>query len=362
MVVTALMTLAFAGPAAADGRIYALAGSGVPGFAGDGGSARNAELDAPWDLATLADGSVLVADSQNSRIRRVLPDGTIVTAAGSGPAAPGSAGDGGEAVLARLGSPMGVAATADGGFLIADTENHRIRRVSPDGVITTVAGSGPAGIEHGAFAGDGGPANRARLNLPADVAVAPDGAILIADSGNGRVRRVGGDGVIRTVAGSGRFGFSGDGGRATRSRLGPISAIAPLPGGGFLLADPANNRIRRVNRHGIITTVAGSGPAGRGAFAGDGGKATHARLDHPNGVVAFGGGFLVADSDNHRIRRVTASGRIFTLAGNGRPGLARDGQRPDAARLAFPQSLALRPSGELLVVDGSDRVLEIRPR
>jgi hypothetical protein len=234
-----------------------------------------------------------------ARARRVSPDGTITTFAGG--ALNGFSGDGGPATSARLNLPMGVAAQPDGGVLIADSNNHRIRRVSPDGTITTVAGNGTEG-----FSGDGGPATAAELDLPVAVAVTRDGGFLIADYLNNRIRRVSPDGTITTVAGTGGWGFSGDGGPATWAQLNSVADAVETPDGGLLTSDTGNNRVRRVSPDGTITTVAGIGGF-PGSFSGDGGLATLAGLNAPGGVaVTASGGFLIADTNNNRVRFVDA--------------------------------------------------------
>jgi hypothetical protein len=215
------------------------------GFSGDGGAATAAALDLPVDVAATRDGGFLIADYGNNRIRRVSPGGTITTVAGTG--AEGFSGDGGPATAARMGFPNGVSATADGGFLISDYEFNRVRRVSPNGTITTVAGSG--GLGQGGFAGDGGPATGARFDGISDAVEAPDGGLLIADTGNERIRRVAPDGTITTVAGSLGYpgGFSGDGGLATLAQLRGPSGVAVNTGGDILIADTSNNRVRLVD-------------------------------------------------------------------------------------------------------------------
>jgi NHL repeat len=183
------------------GTITTIAGNGTPGFSGDGGPATAAQLSYPFGLAVTADGGVLIADYGNSRVRYVTPAGTITTVAGNG--SQGFSGDGGPATDAELKGPTGVAATPDGSVLIADQYNQRVRRVSPDGTITTVAGNGIEG-----FSGDGGPATAAQLSYPYGVAVTADGGVLIADYANYRVRYVTPAGTITTVAGNGTQGFS----------------------------------------------------------------------------------------------------------------------------------------------------------
>jgi hypothetical protein len=279
------------------GTIRTVAGTGTAGATGDGGPATAARLNNPHSVAILPDGGFLIADDSNHRIRKVSSSGTITTVAGIGVGAFG--GDGGPATAARLKGPRSVSSYPDGSYLIADSDNNRIRRVSTSGIITTVAGTGTS-----SFGGDGGPAKNAAMNSPYGVATLPDGGYLIADADNARVRRVLPDGRIITVAGVGVRGFSGDGGPATAARITSPYNTAPLPDGSFLIADTSNNRVRQVNPAGIITTVAGTGAAG---FSGDSGPASAAALNGPKAMLAFGSGFLIADASNHRVREVTSA-------------------------------------------------------
>jgi len=325
------------------GSIETVAGTGLPGHSGDGGKATAATINHPRGLTILRDGSFLFAEPYNNTVRRVAADGTISTVAGNGTA--GFAGDGGPATAAQLNFVHGVARMPDGGFVLADMFNNRIRRVWASGLITTVVGTGAR-----AFGGDGGPATDAAIDFPRGIAALPDGELLIPDSGNQRVRRVGLDGMIRTVAGSGVRGSGGDGGPATSGQLNLPFGVAPLPDGGFLIAEQGGNRIRRVSALGMISTVAGTGAAG---FAGDGGPATVATLNGPHAVVAVpDGGFLIADTLNSRVRRVSAAGIITTIAGTGTAGFGGDGGPATAAALDQPKALAVLPSNRgVLVAD-----------
>ncbi len=279
-----------------NGIITTIAGGNGRGFFGDGGQARDAELDSPSDVAVLADGTILVSDTGNDRVRAVAPNGVISTAAGS---ARGLAGDGGAAVFARLNQPRGLTAVPGGGYLIADAGNDRIRAVSASGSISTVAGTVPG------FAGDGGPATAARLSDPRSVSLLEGGGMLIADLGNRRVRRVAADGTISTVAGGGS-GPIADQAPALRTRLGGPADVVPLTNGGFLVADALSDRLRRVTPLGTVVTVAGE----RRALGGDGGPASGASLDTPTSLTPSGGAFLVADPGNARVRRLSAIGTL----------------------------------------------------
>lgn len=346
----ATLALAAALPGAApgaDGTITTFAGT-VPGFAGDGDPATQALMRAPQGMGLTPSGQVLIADTQNHRVRRVDPDGRINTVAGDG--VPDFAGDGGSAAAASLDSPGDVLAAADGGYWIADTANNRIRRVSASGTISTVAGTGVAG-----FGGDGGPATLASLNRPREFSMLGDGAILIADTGNHRIRRLAPDGTITTIAGSGTGpGLGGDGGPATAATLNAPTATAPLPDGSVLVADTGNNRVRRIAPNGVITTVAGT-VAG---FAGEGDPARLARLAAPSDLQPIGpnGGYLIVDSANNRVRRVTPLGAIFTISG-GPAGLAGDTGPASQGLLNSPQAIQVAPGGGVLVADtGNSRV------
>jgi len=268
--------------------------------------------------------------------------GTISTIAGSDPFGDFT-GDGGPATAAALNDPSGVAIMPDGGYLIADAGNDRVRRVFPDGTIRTVAGSGSYGSS-----GDGGPAAAASLQAPIGVAALSDGSFLIADAGAARVRRVSATGIITTAAGTGTRGISGDGGPATAAEIYDPQGVTAMPDGGFLIAD-GDYVVRRVSPIGIITTVAGTGTPG---FSGDGGPATAAQLTNPNAVaVTADGGFLIADSGNRRIRRVSPTGTITTVAGTGTQGSAGDGGAATAAQLNNPSGLAATPDGGFLIAD-----------
>ncbi len=297
IVVTALVLGTAPVAAAQTNLISTVAGTGVPGFSGDGAAAPAAQLSIPISVVGLPDGGFLIADQINYRIRRVTSAGFMTTVAGSGGV--GFSGDGGSALDAQLDAPSGVAMTVDNGILIADSNNNAVRLVSAGGTITTVAGGSGAG-----YNGDNIAAGSAKLSFPADVAVTPDGGFLIADVDNHRIRKVLG-GVITTVAGTGAAGFNGDG-PVGSVQLNKPSSIAVTPDGGFLVADTNNQRVRKV-LNGAVTTVAGNGVAG---FEGDGGPATSSTFDSPVRVaVTPDGGFLVADRFNHRVRKVDAAGR-----------------------------------------------------
>jgi sugar lactone lactonase YvrE len=367
----------------AGGVISTVAGNGTSGFSGDGGPATSAQFAYPGGIAVDTEGNLYIADTGNSRIRKVSGGGVISTVAGNG--AFGFSGDGGPATSAELDQPGGVAVDAMGNLYIADTVNYRVRRVSVSGVISTVAGNG-----RGGYSGDGGPANSAELDKPGNVAVDATGNLYIADYNNGRIRKVNAGAIISTVAGKGTAaGYSGDGGPATSAQLneprnvavdatgnlyiadtgndrirkvtagGTISTVARLnfpqriaidAAGNLYVADTNNHLIRKVTADGVISTVAGNGTFG---FSGDGGPATSAQLDNPQGVAMDTvGNLYIADTRNSRIRKVTADGVISTVAGNGTYGFSGDGGPATSAQLASPDGVAVDAAGNLYIADG----------
>lgn len=295
-----------------DGRLRVIAGTGEGGFGGDGAAAVRAQLFAPHDLLFDGEGNLLIADTYNHRIRRIDRQGIITTIVGNGKAA--YVGDNGPALAASLNNPQSVALDRSGNLLIADTFNHVIRRVDRAGTITTFAGT-VAG-----FGGDGGPANKAQMSLPMAVAVAPDGAVYVSDGSNSRVRRISADGTIQTIVGYGPgqdlygAGFAGDGGPAEKAKIFTATDLKCDAAGNLYISDTGNNRVR-VIRAGVITTIAGNGRPG---FGGDGSPAVAAELNSPQKLaLAANGSIFIADRVNHRVRKVDADKRIATVAGAG---------------------------------------------
>jgi uncharacterized protein YjiK len=334
------------------GTITTVAGNGSSGHWGDGGTATNAGLASPWGVAVDAAGNLYIADSDNHRVRKVSMSGTITTIAGTG--SYGFSGDGGPATNASLAFPTGVAVDAAGNVYIADSDNHRVRKVSMSGTITTVAGSGTTGYSGGGYSGDGGPATGATLNNPYGVAVDTSGSLYIADTYNSRVRKVSTSGTITTIAGSTTQGLSGDGGPATDAGLAFPYGVAVDSAGNVYIADTDNHRVRKVSTSGTITTIAGSGTTGYsgGGYSGDGGPATSARLFNPYGVaVDAAGNVYIADTDNSRVREVSTLGTITTIAGTGSFGLSGDGGRATIATLYSPYGVAVDMAGNLYVAD-----------
>jgi len=339
--------------AQSQGIIATIAGNGNVAFAGDGGLAKAAALNHPCGLAIDPTGGIYIADTDNARIRRLSPSGMISTVAGDG--VPGDSGDGGSALNASLSDVAGVALDAAGNFYFGDASNRRIRKVTPAGIISTVAGTGTQG-----FSGDGGPATNATLDRPTFVVVDPAGNLYFADSSNQRIRRVDINGTITTIAGNGMAGFSGDGGLAGNASLMFPLGLAMDRTGNLYVADANNHRIRRIDLSGIITTVAGNGVEG---FSGDLGPATSASLNYPEDVAFDGAGNLfIADSGNNRIRKVDPAGVISTIAGTVLNGFSGDGGPSVEAVLNFPWALATDAAGDVYIADRvNNRIRKISP-
>jgi len=297
-----------------------------------------------------AQGNLYFTETGNHVVRRFSVAGIVTTVAGNG--TQGFAGDYGPATTAELNSPSGLAMDTAGDLYIADSHNHRVRKVAANtGTITTIVGTGLAG-----FSGDGGAATMAQLDLPTSLAVDVAGNVYVADTDNHRVRRIAaGTGLITTVAGNGVQGFAGDNGPATTAAIDSPNGLAIDAGGNLYLADTHNGRVREVNgATGIITTVAGS--TALQAYGGDSGAATAAGLALPRGLtIDAAGNLYVADSANHRIRRISSLGAITTVAGQGAQTFAGDEAPAVAASLNTPRSVAISPAGLLTLTDSENQ-------
>jgi uncharacterized protein (TIGR03437 family) len=395
---------------AADGydAIYKISGSGAVstfaggkyGFAGDGGPAVSARFASPSGVAVDQQGNVYVADTDNLRVRKITPDGTIQTVAGNGRI--GFSGDSGQAIQAAVNFPNSVAVDGAGNLYIG--EYFRIRKVTPQGIITTIAGNGNFALDGSAantavgtmigiavdangsvyfadrdydlvrvisngsvktlagkaskigYAGDGGPASAALLNMPVAVSLDSGGNVYVVDQGNQCIRKISKDGTINTIAGGSHFG--GDGGAATSALLNIPETAVTDGNGNVYVSDTWNHRVRKIGADGKISTVAGTGVC---SYSGDGGLAAKAGLCYPMGLALDSAGTLyIGDSSNFSIRAITPNGTISTVAGNGTRGNSGDGGKAAEAQFSDPVGIALDSAGNLFVADyGANRVRKI---
>ena len=375
------------------GAMTRVAGNGTSGFSGDGGPATDAQLKNPQGVHVDAFGVIYIADTENQRIRKVDLAGTISTIAGTGSG--GFGGDAGAATDAKLKKPRGVAVDSQRNIYIADTDNHCIRKIDTSGVITTVAGIGG----QGGYSGNNGPATEAKLNTPIGVFVDNSENIYIADTNNHRIRKVDGSGIITRIAGCGEYNlfscwYDGSGAPATSTRLQtPCGVFLDSTSGNIYIGDTYGNRIRRFVEGGVMDTVAGTGAAG---YSGDGGPATSAKMDlpwvavrkstgemvisdwmnsclrqvdpggtistlkgtgapgfnHPEHIAMDGSGNVyIADKDNHRIRKLDTSGRVTTVAGTGSAGYSGNGGLATDAQLNTPHGVFVDASGNIYIAD-----------
>ena len=391
------------------GFVTMVAGDGTLGYSGDGGPATAAQLSNPSGLAIDGSGNIFVADADNNRIREISASGIITTVAGNGswggytadgfdatatqiysptsvaidylgqlviveagnslirvvdasgivytlagtPGTVGFSGDGGLADTARLYSPFAVVTDWLGNVFISDESNNRIRKVSYSGYISTIAGNGTSN-----FYGDGGAATAALIYQPIGVKADGNGNLFIADQGNNSIRKVNNLGIISTVVGCNSSGFTGDGGPATSARLSLPQSVTTTAGGNIFVSDYIYSRIREVNTFGIINTIAGGG-----LVFGDGGQATAAQLDFPTDVAVDGvGNIFVSDGSHYRIRKITASGIISTVAGSDSAGYSGDGGPATAARLNRTGGIAIDVSDNICIVDAMNhRIRKVSP-
>ena len=324
--------------------INTIAGTGTYGYNGDGIPATTAQISYPRGVAVGPDGSIYIADCSNYRVRKVDASGIITTYAGTGVG--GFGGDGGPATSAMLRGIQHIALDSVGNLFIADGLNRRVRKVDPSGIITTVAGNGIAD-----FSGDGGPATSASLRYPFGIAVDSSGNIYVSDMDDHRIRKIDPAGIITTFAGNGTAAYGGDGGPAISASLNsPHEAFSDATGNVFI-ADTLNNRIRKVDLDGIITTVAGNGVYN---YSGNGGLALEASFRRPEGIlVDSAGNILISDTYNNQIRKVDqATGIIFGIAGYGvGAGYTGDGGPAVETLLWWPSQLALDRQGNLFFAE-----------
>ena len=334
------------------GIITTVAGDGTVGYFGDGGAATSAQLNQPSDVAIDAAGNLYIADKANNRVRKVTSSGTITTYAGY--ASVGYSGDGGAATDAQLNSPTGVGIDGAGNLYIADQTNGRIRKVNTAGIIDTVAGNGVFG-----YAGDGVAATSTALYQPADVHADAAGNIWISDQNNDRVRKVNPAGIISTVAGNGVSGFGGDGGAATSAQVDGPAGIIVDAGGNIYFADQTNNRIRRVNTSGVITTVSGVS-----RYIGDGGPATNAELITPTFIATDKyNNVYFCETNGHRVRKIAPDGTISTIAGTGNEGIVGmgDGSMATAVDINRPEAITVDTAGNVYFGEFGARIRKVSP-
>ena len=343
-----------------NGVINTIAGAGFPGVGGDTELASQALLTLPEDVFVDGSGNVFIADTGNGAIREITASTGIInfiagacnitsTALVSNTGetcSVGYAGDGGLANEAGLVEPFAVAVDSSGNVYIAEPTDGRIREVSTiksNIDINTIVGNGTLG-----YSGDGAAGTSAELNRPTGVALDASGHIYIADSLNNRIRVAQAGGSVSTFAGNGGYSYSGDGGAAASAQMNAPHAVAADSAGNYYIADSGNNVVRKVSASGAITTLAGNGKAG---FGGDGSAAAGAQLSGPQGVAVDGAGNVyIADTGNSRVREVSG-GTINTVAGSGTPGFGGDGGAATGAKLYSPVGLALNANGDLYIAD-----------
>lgn len=317
-------------------------GTGEAGYEADNVAASGAKLNFPMAIARASNGTLYIADTFNQRIRTVQADGQIRTVVGTGLS--GFSGDGAAATAALISSPYGVAVDSAGNIFFSDSRNNMVRKVGTNGTITRLAGTGVKG-----YGGEGTNAVDAWMNLPTAIVVDSAGVVYVSDTLNNRVRKITTDGKISGVAGTGQPNANGDGGPATEAALQGPEGLAFDSAGNLYIADTFNHRIRKVAPDGIITTVVGTGTPG---FSGDGGPATQAQLNYPRSVYMDASGTLyIADTLNNRIRAVTENGVIATIAGSGRFGDAPGNIPALAADLRYPRSIIPNGSGAFYLLD-----------
>jgi len=292
------------------GKISTIAGTGAAGYSGDGGAATSAQLAYPYKVAVDGSGNIYISDTNNCRVRKIDTSGKISTIAGTG--VRGYSGDGGAATSAQISYPRGLAVDSSGNIYIVDGGNNVIRKVDASGKIGTIAGTGTKG-----YSGDGGAATSAQLNNICELAVDSSGNVYIADTYNHRIRKIDTSGKINTIAGTGVIGYSGDGGAATSAKINYPYGVAVDSSGSVYIADGGNFRVRKIDTSGKIITIAGTGASG---YSGDGGAATSAVMNCPYGLAAdSSGNIYVTDYHNCAIRKLSPAASTYTVTydGNG---------------------------------------------
>jgi hypothetical protein len=334
--------------------INTTAGTGVAGFSGDGGPGSVAQFRNPSYVITDASYNIYIADYLNQRVRKIDASGNISTIAGSSSIG-GFGGDGGPATAALLYQPYGIALDPSGNLYISDYINHHIRKVDAAGIITSVAGGGSGG-----YTGDGGAATAALIKNPTGICTDAAGNVYFAEETNNIIRKITvATGVISTVAGNGTSGYAGDGAAATAAQLQQPKDVAIDAAGNLYIADWLNHRIRKVSTTGIITTICGTGVGAAGA---DGSLAVVTAIDHPLSVkLDASGNILFYDSWNNRIRKINAAGIVSTVAGNGSYGYSGDGGAATAAKIASC-GIFIDATDRIVIADnGNHRIRIVTP-
>jgi len=325
-------------------------------FSGDGVPATTAHLAEPVDICADASGNIYISEFENCCVRKVNPTGIITTVAGlGGVSMSGYSGDGGPATIAKLRGVADICFDGSGNLYIADYGNNCIRKVSIAGIITTIAGTGSPG-----FTADGHAATASLLYKPYGICIDGSGIVYFSEQGNNCVRKIDASGIISTIAGTGGAadGFGGDDGPATAALLNTPCGIIMDGSGNLFIADEDNYRVRKVSSSGYITTVAGTGSVG---FSGDGFAATTAKLNYPLNLFMDGSGNLyIADFSNNAVRMVNAAGIISTVAGiGGSSGYTGDGSAPTATQLGGPTGVYIDASGNMYISDEGNTVRKI---
>ena len=327
------------------------AGTGINGYSGDGGPAAVAQLAVPSAVFVDIDGNITIADTSNDRVRFIGSDGTIRTIAGNGDRA--STGDGGPATDASLSSPTALFVDGLGNTYVAEWTGHRIRKISSEGTITTVVGLGTHG-----FQGDGKQGTESSIWSPSAIFIDKQRNLYIAEWHNNRIRKVSADGIVSTIAGTGIAGLTNDGATAKGSRINSPNGIFVSDDGVVYFSELGNQRVRRITKDGILETAAGKGDP---SYSGDGGPATRAALDNPAGLfLDSGGNLFIADAGNGRIRRVTPEGIIDTVIGGALFG-PDDATDPTELPLHGPTSIFIDHRGDLYVAEGSGHQVRLFP-
>ncbi|MBZ5572642.1 MAG: hypothetical protein LAO09_12290 [Acidobacteriia bacterium] len=324
------------------GNISTIVGNGMYGHGGDNGPATQASLERPWGVLYDSGGNLYISDTADSTVRKVDPQGTITRFAGNYKA--GFSGDGGDATQANLNQPTGLALDADGDLDIADRGNHRVRLVNTAGVISTIAGNGKSG-----FSGDGSPATQAAINDPESLAYQGEVLYISGNAGKNRVRMVLSDGTINTFAGS-TSGYDGDHHAPLATQFSHPEGVLPLSSNTVVFADRANARVRELVR-GLVKTVAGG-------YIGDGKAGTSAALVLPHNIsFDTAGNLYIADPGGNRIRKVDTRGKMTTVAGNGVTGYTGDGGLATSAELNLPYGVAVDSLGNIFIADNENHVI-----